>query len=871
MNYYNEKMNKIYDEMDSSIDGLSSKDVRNRTIKYGSNSFLDGKKTGKLTIFLRQFNDPMVLMLIIVSIISIIYSYFSGESYTDSIVIVFIIILNVIMGFFEESKSESSIESLKKIDKYFVKVKRDNIIKSINAVNLVPGDIILLEAGDQIPADARIIDSFSAKVDESVLTGESEPVNKKEDILKGELTLSERTNMIYKGSSLLHGKITAIVVTTGMNTEIGKIAEKLNEKHETPTPLEQKISEISNKISIVILVIIGFIFLVNIIYLKSNILDVIMLCISLIVSAVPEGLPTVITISLSLGTRELSKKKALIRTLRTVETLGATEIICSDKTGTITQNKMTVKEVYTGNPTNKLSSSMINIMYLCNTVDIQKEKLVGDPTETALIDYLKEHNSNDLKKLKKNNCILELSFDSERKMMSTINNIGGKEYLLVKGSLDAILNASTYFESYGNVKKLSKSKKSEIKSAEEEYASKALRVLAFAYREIKPKEYKNKNDEKIYDIEKDLIFTGLVGMIDPEREGVAESIAECKKAGITPIMITGDSLDTAIAIAKNIGLLEEESKVIEGIELSKYSDKKLKKIVKNYSVYARVSPEDKVRIVKAWQANNKIVAMTGDGVNDAPAIKLSDIGIGMGKNGTDVAKSSADLILTDDCFNTIVSAVKEGRRIYNNIRNVILYSLSSNFAEIFIVLVGIILGFNILLPIQILFIDLVTDTIFAIGLAFEEESKGIMEELPHDSKNKFFTPYMTMYLLTSSIVECLLILGVYLFGARGIGAATAQSMVFLCLIIQEGFFSFNCRSSKELVSKQGIFSNKYINYGFLLSTITILLVYLIDPLKNLLHLTQINISSVILIILLNLIAYLFLEAIKPFYKKHFKD
>lgn len=870
--YYKQTKEEVLNELSSSVKGLSKKEALKRLNSYGINAIDDNKKNSKLFLFFKQFQDSMVIMLLIVSLISFIYSSTVNESYADTLLILAIVILNVFMGFFQESRAEASISSLKKVDNTKIKVKRDNEIVMCNYTKLVPGDIIVLEAGDKIPADCRVIESYSAKVDESILTGESATVLKNSDPISKNVLINDRTNMIYSGCSVISGKIVALVTATGMNTELGRIAKSITDKKDIPTPLQKKISEISKNLTIAIIFIIALVFLYNILVIHNNVLQVIMLCISLMVSAVPEGLPAVISIALSLGVKELAKKKTLARTLSSVETLGSVEVICSDKTGTITKNKMTVTKFFSNGMIkqfdNKNDTDQLNLlnMLLCNNSNIGK-KITGDPTETALVDFAFKNNP----KLKKINFTrkLEISFDSERKLMSTINEVAKEEILFTKGSLESILERSKFYLENNRIQKLTKEKRLEFLDIEKSLAHDALRVIAFSYRKISKSEYTNKQDEELLKLEQNLIFTGMVGMIDPPREHVKESISLCKEAGIIPIMITGDSLNTALAISKNIGLISSDDEGIEGKDLSKYSDSEMINLVKKYRVYARVSPNDKVRIVSAWQKNQKVVAMTGDGVNDAPAIKLAHIGIGMG-SGTEVTKSVSDILLLDDCFNTIVTAVKEGRRIYNNIRNVILYSLSSNFAEIALVIIGMLMNVNILLPIHILYIDLVTDAILSICLAFEKSGKNIMKEPPHKSSNKFFTPFMTAFLIISSVIEVLIIYIVYKLGLYYYGETIAQSMAFLCLVAQEMIFAYSCRNLKESIIRHGLFSNKYVNIGFVMLILLQVIIFL-TPLKNILRIVTLNFNQLLIIIIINILAFILLELLKPFITNKFKD
>lgn len=856
---YKKSIEDVIMELNSSLDGLTENDAIERLKTNGLNIIDTEKKTSKISLFLKQFEDAMIIMLLIVAIISFVYSYIMHESLTDGIIIIFIVFLNALMGYMQESKAEDVINSLSKINTCKVKVKRENTIYLIDSIKLVNGDIIILDAGDKIPADCRIIEATNALVDESILTGESECVSKVNVTVKKKVSLSERINMVYSGCNLVKGKITAVVCSTGLNTELGSIAQTLVKRKDVPTPLQMRITEISRKLSIIVIFIIGFVFIYNILFLKNTLLDIIMLCISLMVSAVPEGLPAVISISLSLGVKNLAKKNTLVRTLSSVETLGSVDVICTDKTGTITKNEMTVKSTYSNKKVGELSKLLEDTMVLCNDSEYDGNKFIGDPTEVCLMNYSKKS----LDIMNRYKRIIEIPFDSERKMMSTVNFYDNNLRLFVKGSLDSIMDRIDNYIVDNEVIQINDEIKKEILEIEESFSKSAFRVLAFAYKDVLEDEINNK------DIENNLTFIGMVGMIDPERDGVIDSIKLCKTAGITPIMITGDSLTTALAIAKNIGLCEDDSEGILGTKLNNYSDAEMINVVKKYKVYARVSPEDKVRIVTAWQKNNKVVAMTGDGVNDAPAIRLAHVGIGMGNTGTEVTKSVSDILLLDDCFNTIVGAIKEGRRIYNNIRSVILYSLSSNFAELFIVIIGMFLGVNILLPIQILFIDLFTDAILAICMAFEKESKNIMEEPPHSRKH-FFTPFMTSFLITSAILECILIFIVYFIGSNSYDFEVAQSMAFLCLIVQEMVFAYNCRNLKQPIIKQGLFSNRVMNIGIILLAIVQLIVFL-TPIKSMLHIVTLGFTEVLVIVIMNIIIFILMEFIKVILSNYFKD
>lgn len=699
----------IFKTLNSNIDGLDSKEAKKRLNDYGQNIILNKKKTPLILRLLKQFNDTMIIILLVVAVLLYFYGCFYSHEYTDTIVILFVVFINAIVGFIQEEKASLILKDLKKYETSTSKVKRDDKILIINTKELVPGDIIYLESGETVPADIRILRCENLKVDESALTGESIPVQKSADVLKENLIIQEQKNMLFLGTNITNGKCTGIVVSTGKNSDLGKIALSLNEIDRIETPLQLKIKELSKKITLIVFVILIFIFILALIN-KYTILEIIMLCSSLAVAAIPEGLPTVITITLSVGISNLAKKKTVVKQMQAVETLGAIDIICSDKTGTITQNKMTVKDEYV------IDEKMLNyICALCNDGLIYKDKYVGDPTETCLYDYLYNKKINSLNLRKKCERLLDVPFDSDRKMFTTLNKIDDNVYVLCKGSMDSLIEKVN----------LSKTQKEEVLDKVKNFSKNALRTLGFAYKKL---DYVPKNIKELEKEENNLSFAGILGMIDPPRKSVKESVALCKNAGIRPIMITGDGIDTATTIAKDVGIITSDNEAILGSELDKYNDKELEDIVKKYSVYARVNPTHKEKIVFALQSSGKIVAMTGDGVNDAPAIKDAHVGVGMGITGTDVTKSASDIVLMDDSFSTIVVAIEEGRRIYNNIRNNIVFSLSSNFAEIFTIIIGLFTKTTILLPIYILFIDLVTDSIPSICLSFEKSEDGIMKK-----------------------------------------------------------------------------------------------------------------------------------------------
>ena len=848
---YSKKEEEIFKILNSNTRGLDSKEAKKRLNDFGQNIILNKKKTPWIIRFLKQFNDTMIIILLIVALLLYFYGYFYSHEYTDTIVILFVVFINAIVGFIQEEKASLVLKDLKKYETSTCKVKRDDKIIVINTKELVPGDIIYLESGETIPADIRILSCESLKVDESALTGESVPVQKSSDVLKNNLILQEQKNMLFLGTSITNGKSTGIVVSTGKNTEIGKIALSLNEIDRIETPLQLKIKELSKKITFIVFIILIFIFILALIN-KYTILEIIMLCSSLAVAAIPEGLPTVITITLSVGISNLAKKKTVVKQMQAVETLGAIDIICSDKTGTITQNRMTVKEEYV------IDENMLNyICALCNDGLIYEDKYVGDPTETCLYEYLYNKKIDSLKLRKKCERILDIPFDSDRKMFTTLNKIDNDIYILCKGSMDSLIEKMN----------LSKTEKQDVLDKVKIFSKNALRTLGFAYKKINyiPKDIKELEKE-----ENNLFFAGILGIIDPPRESVKKSVLLCKNAGIRPIMITGDSIDTATAIAKEVGIISSDDEAILGSELDKYNDKELKNIVKRYSVYARVNPTHKERIVYTLQNSGKIVAMTGDGVNDAPAIKDAHVGVGMGITGTDVTKSASDIVLMDDSFSTIVVAVEEGRRIYNNIRNNIVFSLSSNFAEIFTIIIGLLTKTTILLPIYILFIDLVTDSIPSICLSFEKSEDGIMNKKPRGLNKPLFTPFIKSCIGSSAIIETIFVVLTYFISLKMYGQETAMSLALLSMVVQEIVYSISCRNLKESVVKQGLFSNKAMNYGVLLILLIELIVF-VTPIGKLISITSIDISLILIVFLINFMAIFIYELIKPFLVKWFKD
>lgn len=867
MRYYNLNVEEVLKNLSTSRNGLSSSEVEKRLKKEGYNKLQDNKKQSNFLKFLNEFKDLMIIILIISSIISFIISLLNNESFTDSIIILAIVIINAILGFAQELKADKAIDSLKKMQVSKVKVKRNGNIYIINSEEIVRGDILVLEAGDTVPADARLIWEASLKVDESSLTGESLAVSKSIVKLESDVALSERKNMIYSGTNVVYGKALAVVTEIGMKTEIGKIANSLNDEEKEITPLEMKIDEISKVLSLIIAVIIVVMFIVGIIK-GMEITEVIMLSISLAVAAIPEGLPAVITITLSLGISSMAKKKAIVRKMSSVETLGCTEIICSDKTGTITQNKMKIRELYYDNNLYNendtlLENLLLDIMILNNDVCKNENEYIGDPTEIALYNYCEctldvEHIKNEHQRID------ELPFDSDRKMMSTINRFDDCNKILTKGSFDSIIKCCNRILEDGKIKKLTDDKIKELKEIEIQESNKAFRILSFAYKDLN-NEYELNNN-----LESELVFVGMTCMMDPPRDDVKEAIEMCKLAHIKPIMITGDSLSTATSIAKEIGILETDDEAISGIELDKYSEEELKDIVNNFSVYARVSPINKLSIVNAWKANNKIVAMTGDGVNDAPALKNANIGVGMGITGTEVSKGVSDIILSDDSFSTIVTAVKEGRRIYDNIRNVLVYLLTGNIAEVLIVFLGMIFGLEIFLPIQLLYINLITDSIPAIALAFEKEQSDIMSRNVRKKDSSFFTPFLISKIIISSILKTIAVILVYFLNKELYGINDGTTMAFLTLIILEMIFAYSCRNLKKSIFETGMFGNSYMNKSMII-LILIQIIIFTTPLKSIFNIVSLNILQVLYCVGVCICIFLIDELFKSALRKKFND
>lgn len=808
MKHYLSTPEEVFKETSSSEKGLTSEQAQKRLEENGKNRLEEGKKKSVIRRLLEQFADPMIIILIVAAAISGITAAFEGGFPSDVIIILFVVILNAILGVVQESKAEKAIEALQEMAAATSKVERDGKVMQIKSEDLVVGDVIILEAGDAVPADARIIESASLKIEEAALTGESVPVNKFIDIInlkdtEKDVPLGDRKNMMYMGSSVVYGRGRAVVTATGMDTEMGKIAGALAQAQDGQTPLQKKLAQLSKILSFIVIGICAVIFAIGIIreLVTGNqiglefLLDTFMIAVSLAVAAIPEGLAAVVTVVLSIGVTNMSKKNAIIRKLTAVETLGCAQIICSDKTGTLTQNKMTVVEHY-GDDEKMLATGMA----LCTDVNIDENKeIIGEPTEAALVAYALtlDLNKNDLSKSEPR--VAEAPFDSMRKMMSTVHSKDGAYIQYTKGAPDEVLKCCTKILKDGKIRDITEADRTEILKKNKEYADRALRVLACSFKELS----EIPADQSPEALEKDLVFCGLVGMIDPVRPEVKAAIEECRTAGIRPIMITGDHKDTATAIAMELGIIDSPDAAITGAQLNEISDEDFEKDVEKYSVYARVQPEHKVRIVNAWKKRGMITAMTGDGVNDAPSIKSADIGVGMGITGTDVTKNVADMVLADDNFATIVSAVEEGRRIYDNIRKSIQFLLASNLSEVLSIFFANLLGFTILKPVHLLWINLVTDCFPALALAMEKSEKNIMSRPPRNSKDGIFSGGVGFDIFYQGLFVTGLTLAAYFIGhyiESGVWEITnspdGMTMAFLTMSMCEIFHSLNMRSQR---------------------------------------------------------------------------
>ena len=833
-------------------EGLTEEEVKIRQAKYGKNKLKDKKKESIIIKFIKQFNDFMIITLIIASIISAVISKMQGENdYVDSIIIIGIVIFNALMGVIQEAKAEKSIEALKQMTPQITKVIRNGKTTEINAEDLVKGDIVILETGNFIPADCRIIESHNLKIEESSLTGEAEPSLKEANIIcKKDIPLGDMKNMAFMASTVVNGTGKAIVTETGMETKVRQIANMIIEDEAPETPLQKKLGEVGKILGIACLAICIIIFIIGLIK-KIEPIEMFMTAVGLAVAAIPEGLPAIVTIMLSIGVTKMAKRNSIIRKLPAVETLGSSNVICSDKTGTLTQNKMKVVEVKSKNP--KFIITMATLCTDCEiTVENNQEKVIGEPTEKAIVEEGLHIGCNKKETEKIFPRINEIPFDSNRKMMTTIHRIGNKYRIICKGAPDVLLDKCTkevleIVDSQDiKVKTLDKLK---IKNENEQMAHKALRVIAVAFKDVT--ELPSKIDNST--IENNLTFVGLIGMIDPPREGVKEAVKTCKTAGIKTVMITGDHLETAKAIAKDLGILNNGEKAITGQELDKMTQEQLEKNIKEYSVFARVTPEHKVRIVKAWQRNGAVVAMTGDGVNDSPALKNANIGIAMGKNGTDVAKNAADIILTDDNFVTIVEAVKQGRNIYDNIKKAVHFLLSTNIGEIVTIFVGLILGLKSpLLAIQLLWINLVTDSLPAIALGLEKPEKDIMQRKPIDSKKGIFANGLWNKIILEGTMIGVLTLVAFSIGNKYYTLEVARTMAFLSIGFLELIHSINVKNEKSIF-ETGLFENKYLVGSFVLGILVQAIVVVVPAFAKVFEVVPLSLTQWIITIAISIL------------------
>ena len=838
--------------------GLADEDAKKRKEENGLNKLKEKPKENIFIRFIKQFNDFMIIILLLASVISAIVSKVQGENdYLDSIIIVAIVIFNSIMGLVQESKAEKSIENLKKLTPQVTKVIRNGMAQNINAEDLVVGDVIELDSGSFVPADCRLIESFNLKIEESSLTGETEPVLKNVVQIKTpDLSLGDMKNMAFMGSVVVAGHGKAIVTETAMNTKIGKIANMIQEDEAPETPIQRKLGEVGKVLGVVCLVICVIIFVIGL-FKKIEPVEMFMTSVGLAVAAIPEGLPAIVTIMLSIGVTKMAKKNTIVRKLPAVETLGSSSVICSDKTGTLTQNKMTVVKTFGDN-----EKFLLELGTMCTDCQVQKKdgyiNVIGEPTEVAIVNKALDENINKNELYRRMERVNEIPFDSTRKMMTTIHRVDNKYRTITKGATDILIKKCNRIYINGEIKILTQNERDKISRQNNEMAESALRVLAVAYRDDVGLQ------ENIASQENDLIFVGLVGMIDPPREGVKEAVKTCKNAGIKTVMITGDHIVTAKAIAKDLGILRMGDKAITGRELDQISDQELEKNIASYSVFARVSPEHKVRIVKAWQKNNVVVAMTGDGVNDSPALKIADIGIAMGKGGTDVAKGASDMILADDNFVTIVEAVKQGRNIYDNIRKAVHFLLATNIGEIVTIFLGLLLGLKSpLLAIQLLWVNLVTDSFPAIALGLEKPEEGIMRRKPRSANESIFSGGLWYKIILEGIMIGSFTLFSFSLGNNLYGIEVGRTMAFVSLGLLELVHSFNIKS-EESIFKSGLFENKYLILSFLAGSVLQIIVVIVPFLANIFSLVPLNCTQWIVTILISLLPVFVIESQKKF-------
>jgi P-type Ca2+ transporter type 2C len=878
--FYNREFSEIISSLKSdSITGLSTDEVKRRLVEYGYNQLVSKRRKSFVMMFLEQFKSFMIIILLIAAVVSGVVGVMEGEGLLDTYVILGILVVNAFVGAFQERKAETSLEALKNLAAPLTKVLRDGVIKEVLTRELVPGDLIILETGAIIPADLRLTEAVNLKIQESALTGESVPVEKHTDTLSEEdVALGDQINMAFSSGMVTYGRGRGVVIATGMRSEVGKIANLLQEAVETETPMSKRLEQLGKLLGTAALIICALIFIVGVLY-GNSVMSMFMTAVSLAVAAIPEGLPAVSTVVLAIGVQRMVKRNAIIRTLPSVETLGSATVICSDKTGTLTQNKMTVVEAYVNHKKdvinraapatvlNKEENRLLAIAVLCADAQVRNNnagrfEFTGDPTETALLDFgvLYGKYKDDVEK--KFPRIAEIPFDSERKRMTTVNRMSESSTRInVKGGLDEVLSVCDKIIIHGEIRPIVDDDKKLILLANETMANSALRVLAMAYKDL-PDAPQN---ILIGDLENGLIFIGMLGMIDPARPEVIEAVARCNTAGIRPVMITGDHKSTAMAIAREIGIFREGDTAITGAELAKLSDEEFADNVSKYAVYARVAPEHKVRIVKAWQGHGEVVAMTGDGVNDAPALKVADIGAAMGIVGTDVAKGAADMVLTDDNFATIVSAVEEGRRIYDNILKAIQFLLSTNIGEIFLLLITSIFNLGTpLLPIHILWVNLVTDSLPALALSVDPAEKGIMNRNPRNSKKGFMTNGMIWRIMYQGIMIGAIPLAAFIIGLREQGVALGQTMAFATLMFAQLAHVRNLHSNTRSSLAISPFKNIPLIFAIAVSAALALMVLLIPPIRNAFSLTELDGNHWLAVALMSLIPILVVDIFKLF-------
>ncbi|WP_347116215.1 cation-translocating P-type ATPase [Streptococcus thermophilus] len=881
--FYTQGVEEVLKSLDTSVDGLSTAQAKERLDAYGYNELDEGEKRSLLSKFIDQFKDLMIIILLVAAALSIITE--GRHGLTDACIIFAVVVLNAAFGVYQEGQAEAAIEALKNMSSPMARVRRDGNVVEIDSRELVPGDIVLLEAGDVVPADMRLIEAASLKIEEAALTGESVPVEKNiTETVEAEAGIGDRVNMCYQNSNVTYGRGTGVVTNTGMYTEVGKIADMLANADESQTPLKQSLEQLSKTLTYLIIAIALVTFLVSVFIRGEQPLEGLMVAVALAVAAIPEGLPAIVTILLSLGTTTLAKRNAIVRKLPAVETLGSTEIIASDKTGTLTMNQMTVEKVYTNGQLQNADTELgadnttLRIMTFANDTKVDPDgKLIGDPTETALVQFGLDHNFDVREVLKSEPRVAELPFDSDRKLMSTIHKEpDGSYFVAVKGAPDQLIKRVTRIEINGEVRPITDEDKQAILAVNKDLAKQALRVLMMAYKTTS--EIPTLESEVV---ESDLIFSGLVGMIDPERPEAAEAVRVAKEAGIRPIMITGDHQDTAEAIAKRLGIIDPndtEDRVITGAELNELSDEEFQKVFKQYSVYARVSPEHKVRIVKAWQNEGKVVAMTGDGVNDAPSLKTADIGIGMGITGTEVSKGASDMVLADDNFATIIVAVEEGRKVFSNIQKSIQYLLSANMAEVFIIFFATLFGWDVLQPVHLLWINLVTDTLPAIALGVEPAEPGIMTHKPRGRQSNFFDGGVFGAIMYQGVFQTILVLAVYGWGlvfpehhTQAEIHADALTMAYATLGLIQLLHAFNVKSVYQSVFKVGLFRNKTFNWAIPVAFILLMATIVVPGFNNLFHVSHLSFTQWLAVIVGSFLIVVLVETVKAIQRALGKD